>query len=347
MAKHLVTGACGFLGSEIVKKLSGLGEEVVSIDIFEDKEISKISKFYQIDISKSLEDHSHIFKDVKYVHHNAALIPISKSSYKQFYDVNVLGTKNVLDRSIKSNVEHFSHMSSSAIFGAPEKNQNVNTNILNPKEDYGISKSLAEQEVLKVFNEDKKYFKSCSIIRPRTIVGKNRLGIFGILFDWVINDKKIPIIGNGENKFQFAHFDDLTEVSVETALKNISGYFNIGTDKYSTLKEDLNSFFSYVNSKSKVLPINKDLCVGSLYLLGKLKLSPLTAYHSLVYHKNFYYNLDETFKKLSWRPKYSNVEMLCEAFNWYKLNYKLLKQNNSIHKSVIKQKIFRVIKFFL
>ena len=50
MAKHLVTGACGFLGSEIVKKLSSMGEEVVSIDIFEDNEISKISNLHLIDI---------------------------------------------------------------------------------------------------------------------------------------------------------------------------------------------------------------------------------------------------------------------------------------------------------
>ena len=98
-------------------------------------------------------------------------------------------------------------MSSSSIFGAPKKDQNVNVNILKPKEVYGVSKYLAEKEVLKVFNEQKKYFNSCSIIRPRTIVGRKRLGIFGILFDWVMSGKKIPIIGNGENKFQFAHFD--------------------------------------------------------------------------------------------------------------------------------------------
>jgi len=347
MAKHLVTGSSGFLGSEIVKKLKSLGEEVVTIDILEDPEISNISNFYKIDITKPFDEYSHIFKGVKYVHHNAALIPISKASYKNFYAVNVLGTKNVINCAIKFNVDHFSHMSSSSIFGAPKKDQNVNVNILKPKEVYGVSKYLAEKEVLKVFNEQKKYFNSCSIIRPRTIVGRKRLGIFGILFDWVMSGKKIPIIGNGENKFQFAHFDDLAEVSIETSLKNISGYFNIGTDKFSKLKEDLNNFFTLVNSKSRVLPLNKNLCVGSLYLFDKLSLSPLTRYHSLVYHKNFYYNLEETFKKLSWRPKYSNVEMLCEAYNWYKSNFKSLDKNKSIHKSIIKQKIFRVIKSFL
>ena len=183
MAKHLVTGSSGFLGSEIVKKLKSLGEEVVTIDILEDPEISNISNFNKIDISKPFDEYSHIFKGVKYVHHNAALIPISKASYKNFYSVNVLGTKNVINCAIKFNVDHFSHMSSSSIFGAPEKDQNVNVNILKPKEVYGVSKYLAEKEVLKVFNEQKKYFNSCSIIRPRTIVGRKRLGIFGLLFE--------------------------------------------------------------------------------------------------------------------------------------------------------------------
>ncbi len=347
MAKHLVTGATGFLGSEITKKLHLLGEEVVTIDVIEDTDISKISNFFKIDISEDPKTFSHIFKGVNYVHHNAALIPISKSTLKKFINVNVTGTKNILFNSIKYNVEHFSHMSSSAIFGAPYKNNNVDTNVLLPKENYGYSKLLAEKEVLKVFNDKEKCFKSCSIIRPRTIVGKNRLGIFGILFDWVKSGKKIPIIGSGENKFQFAHYDDLVDVSIETAKKNLSGYYNIGTDKFSTLKNDLNDFFKKVNSKSKVLPINKNLCVSMLYLLGKIGLSPLTAYHSLVYHKNFYYDLNETFHKLKWRPKYSNVDMLCEAYNWYKQNHVYLKKNSSIHKSLIKQKIFRLIKFFL
>ena len=190
-------------------------------------------------------------------------------------------------------------------------------------------------------------FKSCSIIRPRPIIGKGRLGIFEILFDWVKDNKKIPIIGSGNNKFQFAHIDDLVDVSIETALKNISGKFNIGTNKFSTLKEDLNTAFKEIGSKSRVLPINKNLSVITLYLLDKLRLSPLSSWHYLSYNWNFYYDLDANFKKLDWRPKYSNVEMIIEAYNWYIENLKTINNESSVHRSKIKQRFLKIIKYFL
>ena len=120
MTKHLVTGSSGFLGSAIVKKLHSQNQAVVSVDIIEDKEISKISNYFKIDISDTNLDYKNIFKDVEYVHHNAALVPLTKAG-KNFHKANVLGTKNILNQAIKYNVSHFSHMSSSAIFGRPKK----------------------------------------------------------------------------------------------------------------------------------------------------------------------------------------------------------------------------------
>jgi nucleoside-diphosphate-sugar epimerase len=213
MKKHLVTGSSGFLGSAIVKKLVAQGERVVSLDILEDYKISSISEFHKIDISNSTENYKNIFENVDFVHHNAALVPLTKAG-NNFFKANVQGTKNILEQSIKYGVRHFSHMSSSAIFGKPKKNQSVDYSKYNPTGIYGKSKYLAELEVKKKFNNQNKFFKSCSIIRPRPIIGKERLGIFEILFDWVVDNKKIPVIGSGNNCFQFAHIDDLDDVSI-------------------------------------------------------------------------------------------------------------------------------------
>jgi UDP-glucose 4-epimerase len=149
---HLITGSSGFVGSAIAKKLIAKGEKVRCIDIIEDSTVSKKCEFEILDISKfeNLEK-SLIFKDVKFVHHNAAKVPLTKAG-DDYLNTNVIGTINVLKQCKKYNVQHLSHMSSSAIFGKPKHNQNVNYENYSPTGLYGKSKYLAELEVDKFFS---------------------------------------------------------------------------------------------------------------------------------------------------------------------------------------------------
>jgi nucleoside-diphosphate-sugar epimerase len=342
---HLITGSSGFVGSAIAKKLIAKGEKVRCIDIIEDSTVSKKCEFEILDISKfeNLEK-SLIFKDVKFVHHNAAKVPLTKAG-DDYLNTNVIGTINVLKQCKKYNVQHLSHMSSSAIFGKPKHNQNVNYENYSPTGLYGKSKYLAELEVNKFFSS--KYIKSCSVIRPRPIIGPGRLGIFQILFDWVKDDKKIPIIGDGKNLFQFSNIDDLVDVSIETATKNLSGQFNVGNLIFSTLAEDLNNSFNLVGSKSRVFPINKNFAKISLFILDKLNLSPLSSWHYLSYGWSFYYDQNSNFKRLEWRPKKSNIDLIVEAYNWYKKEEDSIKLNQSPHRAKIKQKALNIVKKFM
>ena len=115
MERHLITGGNGYLGSHIANKLIDLGHEVIVLDVIDDKERNPKTFFKQVDILDKISLLESL-KDVDVVHHNAALVPLRKAG-KKFWDVNVTGTQNVLECSLKSNVRHLSHMSSSAVFG--------------------------------------------------------------------------------------------------------------------------------------------------------------------------------------------------------------------------------------
>ena len=92
-----------------------------------------------------------------------------------------------------------------------------------------------------------------SIIRPRTILGHGRLGIFSILFDWISKGVNIPVLNNGENIYQFVHAEDLASACILASYvnKNIS-YYNIGAEDFGTMRETLENLCEYANTGSRI-----------------------------------------------------------------------------------------------
>ena len=341
---HLVTGGNGFLGAFISRKLISMGEAVRSIDIaIPENQIDGV-EYHAVDVLDR-ERLKSIMRGVSYVHHNAALVPLRKSG-NLFQKVNVNGTKNVLDSAIEAGVEHFSHMSSSAIYGSiSESDCPIDQNTrLRPVEIYGQSKLDAEKIVADELCKDR---ISVSIIRPRTIIGTERLGIFQILFEWISEGRNIYIIGSGKNVFQFAHVSDLVDVSIETSMKRLSGFFNIGTDKFGSLREVLESLCEFADTGSKVISLPQKLTICALWLADKLRLSPLAPWHYMTYHKPFFFDLSSEKERLEWRPKYSNNEMIIASYKWYLNNKGSFKsrKNSSTHRGKVNQGIIRVLKW--
>ena len=338
---HLVTGGSGFIGLNIVNKLLQQNRKVRVLDIYKSPDLHQSVEFYCCDINND-EGLKKALKNVSYVHHNVALVPLAKAGNK-FWKVNVEGTKLLLKYSKEMNIEFFSHMSSSAVFGLPDKMPITEKTKTKPIEIYGKAKFAGENLV---FDEIKKGFNA-AIIRPRTVIGTQRLGIFQILFEWIHERRNIPIIGKGDGLFQFVHVEDLAEVSILACLEKKIGFFNIGTDDYGTLIGDLTYLCQYANKKSKVISLPVWLSIYSLKILDFLKLSPLGPWHYLTYHKPFYFDSSSAYKKLNWKPKWSNQKMLIESYDWY-INNKKNKNSSeiSLHKKPVKQKLLKLLKYF-
>ena len=113
MAVHLITGGSGFVGSNMANMLLDRGENVRVLDLWQDPNSNPDIEYYIGDINdRNLVKHA--MNKVDFVHHNVALVPLSKAG-KDYWTVNVEGTKTVLEAANDAKVKMFSHMSSSAI----------------------------------------------------------------------------------------------------------------------------------------------------------------------------------------------------------------------------------------
>ncbi|MDF2940645.1 MAG: NAD-dependent epimerase/dehydratase [Gammaproteobacteria bacterium] len=339
--KHLVTGGSGFLGNMIARRLLSSGEEVRVVDIWRDETQPKEIEFQFCDVT----DRAAVAKamqGIDAVHHNAALVPLTKSG-KKFWEVNVVGSQIVAEEALKAGVKCFIHMSSSAIFGAPTQHPITNATPTQPIEIYGRSKLAGELAVKKALeNTD----VNLIIIRPRTILGNERLGIFQILFEWIHENRNIFILGSGNHGFQFIHAEDLMDAYMLAWEKQKPGAYNVGTDRFGTLREGLEHLIAHAGSTSKVKSIPPSLAIPLLKFLDFIKLSPLAPWHYLTYHKPFYFDVSDL-TELGWKPKYSNDEMLQSSYESY---IKLLSEKKEIggavssHRKNVNQRILSFIK---
>ena len=334
--RALITGGSGYFGSLLVNKLLKNGFQCRIIDLNEYIGNPEV-EFIKGDIRDIKLLHK-ACKNIDVIFHNVAQVPLAKDK-NLFFSVNVEGTDNILKSALSSKVKKLIYTSSSAIYGVPEKNP-VNEEMTPvPKEDYGKAKYEAEKLCEGYINKG----LDVIMIRPRTILGHGRLGIFQILFEWIRSGNNIPVLGKGDNLYQFIHADDLADAIISTSKNNIkSGLYNCGTDRFGTMRESLENLCEYAKTGSKVKSVPFNLAIKGMEISSALGISPLGSYHSLMYGRSMYFDISKAKEELAWKPKFSNDEMFIESYNWYCENrYKLADINiaGSHHQSKVKEGI--------
>jgi nucleoside-diphosphate-sugar epimerase len=340
--KVLVTGGSGYFGSLLIDKLLEKGFDVGSLDINKSEDLPAGVMFHQIDVrdvdslKKSLLGYDLIF-------HNVAQVPLAKNK-KLFWEVNVEGTKNICEASIANNVQKIVYTSSSAIYGVPRHNPVDENTSPSPGEAYGRAKLEGE----KICEDFSKQGLNVSIIRPRTILGHGRMGIFSILFRWISEGVNIPVLNNGDNIYQFVHADDLADACIlASENEHVLSSYNIGASDYGTMRGTLENLCEYADTGSKVYSLPLKPIEIIMNITSKMKLTPLGPYHSLMYGRSLYFDIKKAEEELGFSPKYNTSEMFCESYDWFINNYETINKYKkaSVHKMAVKESLLKIVKW--
>ena len=338
---NLVTGGSGFIGINIVRELMNRGEGVRVIDVapLDADLVDRGVEYLNIDI-RDKEKVIAACAGINHIYHIISLVPISKAG-RVFWEVNVEGTRNLLEGALKYGVKKIVHMSSSAVYDIDQKHPLREDSPIKPLGVYAHSKYDAEN----VCQEFVKKGLDITIVRPRTVVGAGRLGVYQILFDWLRRGKKIYIMGRGDNRIQFIHVKDLVEAMILMAKKSSPEIFNIGTGTFGTLRQDLQALIDYARTGSKIVSLPSRITVFLLKLLDKVNLSPLADWHYLSYHKDFYFDISKAKNIITWRPRYSNIEMLVESYQWYLQHFREVDdQLGTTHRKSVRQGLLKILR---
>ncbi len=337
----LITGGSGYFGCLLRDRLRAAGTRVRIFDQIDVSDRPADVDFVHGDIC-DLAAVRHACEGVDVVYHNVAQVPLAKDR-KLFWTVNCDGTATLLRAARDAGVRKIVHTSSSAVFGIPSKNPVDDSVAPRPLEAYGKAKLEAERLVQA---EAREHGLDVTIIRPRTILGHGRLGIFQILFDWVEEGRRIPVLGSGDNLYQFVHADDLAEACILAAARPGFAIYNIGAEHFGSMRQTLEALCTHAGSGSFVFSVPMGLAVAVMRLTSSLRLSPLGPYHSLMYGRSLYFDLRRAKTELGWQPRWSNTEMICQSYDWYLAHKQqiLADSGSSAHRSAVKQGILFLVK---
>ena len=306
----VVTGASGFLGYNMCKFLLNKRVKVKGVDLspFEYDDLKDV-EFYQGDIRDSQLMHE-ICRGADVVMHGAAALP--RWPRDKIWDVNLRGTKTMLDAASSAGVPRFIFISTTAVYGIPKKHPIYEKDPLPGVGPYGDSKVAAEKACREYNN------MTISILRPKTFVGKVRLGVFSVLFDWLYRGKKLPVIGNGENRYQLLGVDDLVEaiyLMSKLPKKKANDVYNVGATKFDTINSHMQTLLDY-RGRGKLVHFPARPVKFALRVLDKLKLSPLYQWAYDTLDKDHFVSVDKLVKQ-GWKPKMTSEQALLQSYKWY------------------------------
>jgi nucleoside-diphosphate-sugar epimerase len=344
MTHVLVTGGSGFLGINLVRYLLARGHTVASIDIadFDYPERDQIT-----DIRGDIRDVAAVesaMQGAELVVHCAAALPLYTP--EEIYTTDIDGTRNVIEAAIAHGVQRFIHISSTAVYGIPDHHPLYEDDKLDGVGPYGEAKVEAEALVARYREQG----ICVPILRPKSFIGPERLGVFALFYDWAKDGKGFPVLGKGDNPYQLLDVEDLCDAIYLTAtlpVDVVDDVFNIGAAEFTTFREDYQAVLDYAGFGKKIHPLPAGPAIFTLRVLEKLGISPLYKWVYETANKESFVSIERAQERLGWQPKFSNKDALIRNYQWYIDNLARFEHQSGVsHRVPWSQGILRLAKLF-
>ena len=343
--KIYITGISGFLSINLVRHLLAQGyTEISGIDLvdFTYPERGQIT-FLQGDI-RDPEAVRKSMAGADVVIHTAAALPLY--SPEDIYSTDVEGTRLLLKNARELGVKRFIHISSTAVYGVPDHHPLYETDRVYGVGHYGEAKVQAEAAC----REAREQGLCTTILRPKSFVGPERLGVFAIFYEWACEGRNFPMIGSGKNRYQLLDVEDLCRaihscMTLDESLVNDT--FNIGAAEYKTMREDYQAVLDEAGFGKRIVPFPVGPVILALKILEALKLSPLYPWIYETASKDSFVSIEKAQQRLGYQPRYSNQQAMLRNYHWYLDNKNTFTGEAGVsHRVPWKQKALKWVKVF-
>lgn len=339
-----ITGGSGFFGEILKKFLLAQGARCINIDLEKDYTSHKNLYSIQGDIRDRVCLDA-IFKKWKFdaIFHCAAILAHEAKDKKFLWESNVDGTRNICEYAKKYKIPKVIFVSSNCLWAKNFHRQVMEDDVPRPVEIYGKSKWEGE----KILMQYQDYFDAI-IFRSPTIMDAGRLGLLSILFEFIIEGRKVWVIGGGKNTYQFIYAQDLVDACVKAHQYNKTNIFNIGSDHVKTFHDVYQYVIDKAGTNSRIKTFPRNIALPMMKLAHILKISPLGPYQYKMIAEDFIFNTEKIKQTLGWHPTLTNEEMLYKAYEYYKNNLEKIKHSRdkvSAHKQEAKMGIIKLLKW--
>lgn len=321
----LVTGGTGFAGSHLVKRLLFRGHEVHVLDIQEGhhyKELLKLGARIKLGsvTDKRLVEESVDGCDI--VYHTAAAFRQINATKKFYWDVNVEGTRNMLEASLNAQVKKFIHCSTIGIYGNVQNPPADENSHPSPADYYQYSK-LEGEKIAKDYSSKGLY---TVIIQPSGIYGPGDLGRFLILYR-LVKKGVFFMFGDGNISYHTVYIDNLLDgFELVSEIEGINGQsFIIADEHYYTLNELVVHVARSMETEIKIrhmpyLPLwFVSLIIENLYKPFRIA-PPLFRRRAEWFRMVRAFSIEKAKNILGYNPKIDLPEGLLSTATWYRDN---------------------------